>query len=90
MGVYAVLTDGRGKVQIRMQIVDADESEKPIAVMGGEVDFPDPRAIVEIDLHVANVKIPGPGEYRIQLYANDEFILERRLWAVQLAEKEQQ
>lgn len=84
MAVYAALTDGRGKVPVKLQVIDVDEEEEPIASIEGDVEFSDPRMIVEMDLHLAKLNFPGPGEYRIQLYAGSEFVIERRLLVVQL------
>src|SRR5947208_363041 len=78
MAVYAALTDGRGKVKIVLQIVDADEEHEPIYKFEGEAEFTDPRVTVEMDLHIQNISFPAPGEYRIQLFAGVEFVLERR------------
>src|SRR5438876_6706405 len=45
MAVYVALTDGRGKVQIRLQIVDVNEERDPIFKGEAEAEFQDPRVI---------------------------------------------
>lgn len=62
-----------------VRLVDADESDEPIWEVEGEVDFPDPHFVAEIDLMLTDVLLPAPGEYRFQLFAQGEFIVERRL-----------
>jgi len=77
--VYAALTGGRGKIPLRVEVVDTDESEI-LAKLTGEVDNRnDPRAIQELAFGFAGLVFPKQGEYRIALYANNEFMVERRL-----------
>lgn len=78
MGIYAAITDGRGKVSITLTIVDADE-EEALFRAEAEIGFEDPRAVSELVLNLQNITFPRPGEYRVQLFAGDEFLLERRL-----------
>lgn len=77
--VYADLTNGRGKVPVRVQIVDSDEERPPICVLEQEMDFPDPRMIAELDFGMAGLVFPEPGEYRVQLFASGHHVIERRL-----------
>ena len=79
LGVYAAITDGRGKIPIVFQVVDVDEVEEPIFKAESEVDFKDPRAVSEWILNIQGLSFPKPGEYRFQLFAGSEFLLERRL-----------
>jgi hypothetical protein len=87
MAVYAVLTDGRGKVPIKLRVVDVDEENVPLFEANGEVVFADPRATVEIDMHIQGIRFPRPGDYRFQLFAGGEFVLERRLLVVQISDE---
>lgn len=79
LGIYIDLTNGRGNVAVKVQIVDTDEELEPIWIGESEVEFKDPRMVAEIDLLVAGLRFPEPGEYRVQVFANGEFIIERRL-----------
>ena len=79
LAVYVAITDGRGTVPFRVQMVDMEEEGEPIFQAEGEVQFEDPRSIIEMDFHFAGVTFPHPGEYRIQLFASGEFLLERRI-----------
>ena len=91
MAVYVAITDGRGKVPIVLKIVtamDDQEDETVLIEATSEVEFSDPRTVVELDLHFGNLVFPKPGEYRFQLYAANEFLMERRLVVVQLPESQ--
>lgn len=90
LAVYAAITDGRGRVPVVLQLVDVDEEHEPIFRGESEVDFTDVRTIFEIDYILANVTFPAPGEYRFQLFAAGEFLLERRLLVNQIPEIGQQ
>jgi hypothetical protein len=82
LAVYVSLTDGRGRMSVRLRLVDVDEVREPILEFDDDVEFTDPRMIVELAWAAGGVEFPEPGEYRLQLHANDEFILERRILAV--------
>lgn len=79
--VYACLTGGRGRIPIRIELVDVDEQRDPVLVQEGEVEFTDPRQVVELTFEAAGLKFPEPGEYRLKLLANREFLMERRIYA---------
>jgi hypothetical protein len=73
------LTDGYGKVPFRFRIVDSEEPREPLFTAEGELEFTDARAVLEIALTAQNLIFPEGGEYRCQLFANKEFVLERRI-----------
>lgn len=78
--VYAALTGGRGKMPLRLELVSTNEEDKLLSKLEGEVDCSeDPRAIQEFSFGFNGLIFPKAGEYRIALYANDEFMVERRL-----------
>ena len=87
MGVYIVLTDGRGKIPLKLQLVSADEDDI-IAGVETDVLFEDPRAVLELTLHLQNATFPGPGEYRLQLFSGSTPLMERRLVLVKLERAE--
>ena len=87
MGIYLDLTNGRGKVDIKVQIVDTDEVREPVWSADLEFEFADPRMVGEFDFMAGGLEFPEPGEYRVQVYANDEFIIERRLLLNQLGDQ---
>ena len=79
LAVHVALTDGRGKVRIKLTLVGLDETEPPLFSGEGTIEFADPRVVAELNFGLKNVKFPRPGEYRFQVYANDELLMERRL-----------
>lgn len=81
--IYVALTDGRGKCPITLKLVlvgdDASQDDTEIMETGGEVNFPDPRMIAELDLVLAGIQFPSAGEYRFQLWCNSTMLMERRI-----------
>jgi len=86
MGVYMAITNGRGTVPFRLQLTDVDEEREALWFAEGEVEFSDPRAVVELDFMMTGVTFPTPGEYRFQFFACGERIMERRILVNQLPE----
>ena len=80
---YILLTNGRGKVPFKVVIVDVDEERQPIAEINGEIEFPDVRTVASIDAIMMGVSFPSAGEYRLQVFVNGEFIIERSFLVVQ-------
>jgi len=87
LGLYIALTDGRGKLPIRLRIVDADENREAVVESVVEIEFTDPRMIAEICLNIQGLTFPEPGEYRCQAFAGNEFLMERRILAVRIGDK---
>jgi len=79
LAVYCILTDGYGKTRVRLRVVDIEEDDGPLIEAEGEVDFIDPRMIAEMDFHFTGLVFPHAGEYRVQVFGADEFLMERRL-----------
>ena len=78
--IYAELTDGLGPMPVTIRIVDVDANRDEIASSQSEVTFEDPRAILQVSALLGQLRFPEPGEYRIQLFANEEFLIERRIF----------
>jgi hypothetical protein len=79
MGLYIELTNGRGKVPFLCRLVDANEDLEPLWEHKDEIEIEDPRVVLQIALPIQNVLFSQAGEYRIQLYACNEFLMERRV-----------
>jgi hypothetical protein len=79
LAVHVSLTDGRGLVPLKFRLVDCDEVHDPLFEATSDVPFTDPRAIMEFGFAIPNLEFPAPGEYRFQVFANNEFVIERRL-----------
>jgi hypothetical protein len=94
MMVYAAFTDGRGLVPIQFKFVklDPENPGQDIDILSAttEVKFDDPLAVVDVPFGTLNLDIPSPGEYRFQIYACDQFVIERRPLIVDDSEGMQQ
>lgn len=77
--VYLAVTDGLGSVPITLKVVDVDETEQPLFEQTVNFDFPDPLVVLETIFQIQNLPFPAPGEYRVQLFAANEPLMERRL-----------
>jgi len=77
--VYVVLTDGYGETRVRLVLVDVDEEREPVFEMETMVEFSDPLAVAEVAFTREVVAFPEPGEYRLQLFAANEPLMERRV-----------
>ena len=85
LSVYISLTDGHGKVPFKLILVDVDEERAPIFEISEELEFTDPRMIMELCLTQVGIEFPASGEYRLKLIAKDEFIIERRILVIKTA-----
>jgi hypothetical protein len=83
LAVHVAMTDGHGKTRIRLLLAHADESKPPLFSQEGTIDFGDPRVVAELNFVITNVTLPEAGEYRLQVYGNDELLSERRLYVLQ-------
>lgn len=78
--VYAAITGGRGAIPVKLEITHADDDEEVVAtVENTTTSHNDPRAIQELAFAMIGVQFPREGEYRVSLYANNEFMVERRV-----------
>ncbi len=87
LAVHAAMTNGHGKTQIRLTLVGPDESQPPLFSREGMIEFVDPRMVAELNFALANISFPKPGEYRLQLFGNDELLMERRLYVLAVGAK---
>ena len=81
---FVSLTDGHGKTELIIRIVDSNDARPPIVEGRGVVDFKDPRAIAQLGLQFHGLVFPEAGEYRVQLWGRGELLREARLELVQL------
>jgi hypothetical protein len=79
MVIYVVLTDGHGKTRVRLQRIDLDEERDSVFEFDGSITFAHPQDVVEMCFRTDVIQFPEPGEYRVKLFAGDEFIMERRI-----------
>ncbi len=79
MAVFAEVTECRGKTPFLVRVIDVDEQDEPIAEAETGLDNPDPLAITMLILRLGEIVFPKPGEYRVQLFAGNVPLIERRL-----------
>jgi len=79
MGIHVALTNGHGRMGIRIRLIDDEESREPLWLAEGEVEFPDPRGTVEIDFVLPPIQFPAAGVYRFQFFTGGQFLMERRI-----------
>lgn len=83
MMVFAELADGRGESIITFRLVDVDE-ETVLFEASVPYPFTDPLVVAQLVFQVPAVMFPEPGEYRLQLNASDEPLMERRIVLFQI------
>ena len=79
MTFFSELTNGHGKVDINVKLVDVQEDDRAIAEVKSEVVFANVKQICRCILTFGGVTFPKKGEYRFQLFLNRELAGERRL-----------
>lgn len=84
IGVFFSLTDSRGTMPLKIQFVDvaADfddtATQEPIGFMEGEFTINDPLEVFQ-GTALVPAKFPREGAYNLELWANRERIMTRRL-----------
>ncbi|MBL7134297.1 MAG: hypothetical protein ISS78_09385 [Phycisphaerae bacterium] len=89
MAVFVSLTDGHGPTPVKLQVVDANEARAAVMETEQVVDFSDAHMVVEVAYHLRNLVFEAPGEYRFQLLAHEELLMERRVLVVHSQENAQ-
>lgn len=86
MCLYVALTDSIGAVPVKIELVAADDDECVLSIET-EAKFADRRAVLETVWGLPLVRFPRAGEYRFQLTAGGQFLMERRIVVVGTGEK---
>ena len=84
LSVFVALTDGHGKTELVIRVVDSNEARAPIVEGKGAVDFKNPRAIAHLALQFHGLTFPATGEYRVQIWSHGELLREARLELIQV------
>lgn len=87
LAVHVALTDGYGQTRIRLMLAHADETKDPLFSQEGVIEFQNPRVVAELNFTIANLIFHEPGEYRLQVYGNDQLLGERRLFVMEMANR---
>lgn len=81
MTVFAEMTDGLGSTELVLRVVAVDHPET-VFERRDTIEFPSRLAVAGMRCVIQGIVFPRQGEYRVQLFANGEFLLERRLLVV--------
>jgi hypothetical protein len=84
LAVHVALTNGHGRSTIRLSLVDTDEDQTVLFSREGVIEFGDPRAVAELNFTINNIQFRKPGEYRLQVFGNNELLMERRLYVLEI------
>lgn len=69
-------------------LAHADEAKDPLFFsQEGVIEFQNPRVVAELNFTIANLISHEPGEYRLQVYGNDQLLGERRLFVMEMANR---
>lgn len=84
--IFAELTDGQGSVPITIRLTDVDE-DLILFEVKAEVPMESPLMVGRILMRLPPVLFPSPGEYRLQFFAADEPLMERRILLIQISQR---
>jgi hypothetical protein len=76
---FCEMTNGHGNTRMKIRLVDTENQDKIIFEQGQTVDFKDVRQIVTVAINLMGIIFQHTGEYRFQLFANDNLLGERAL-----------
>jgi len=76
---FCELTNGHGRTNIRIRLIEDQEEEKVIFEQKGAAEFKDVKQVVSLALNLQGVALPQEGEYRFQIFAEDHLLGERRI-----------
>ena len=77
---FCELTNGHGKTNTSIKIIDCDQDDKTIFEQAGQVDFKNVQQVMSLALNLHGIKFEHPGQYRFQLFAGDTLLGERRIF----------
>ncbi len=76
---FCELTNGHGKTDTEVRLVDASRDDRVVFQQKGTVEFKDVRQIVTLAVNLRGVVFQQPGEYRFQIFAEEALLGERRI-----------
>lgn len=83
---FVCLTNVHGTVKLRIRnvYIDAEAAEDvEVGSVVGELKAGSPLDVAESAVDLVNVMFPKPGQYRFQLYCEDELLIERKFAVVE-------
>jgi hypothetical protein len=79
--VLAWLTDGQGEVSLEVVVENANTLEDLLRRVL-RTDFPSPLQQRRLSLRLNSLTFPGPGSYRVLLFADGELVAQNKLYIV--------
>ncbi len=80
---FCELTNGHGKTQTKVRLVDVSESpsedERVVFEKSGTVEFKDVKQVLSLAVALQGLVFEHPGEYRFQLFAGEQLLGERKI-----------
>ena len=76
---FCEMTNGHGKTNTKVRLVDAQKDEKVIFEQNGTVKFENVRQVLTLAINLRGVVFEAPGEYRLQLLSDDCLLGERKI-----------
>jgi hypothetical protein len=74
---FCELTNGHGRTKTKIRIVDTQREDRVIFEQQGTVEFTDVRQVVTLAVNMQGIVFEGPGEYRFQIFAEEQLLGER-------------
>ena len=76
--VYIAMTNSHGSGRGRLELIQLSNDE-PLLQLEGNIQFPDPLAVVEMDFRLEHIPFVEPGEYEFRMHYDDTQIAERKI-----------
>ena len=79
LAFFFELTNGHGKTEVTVKLVDVQEEDKILYEWTVEQRFKDARQVVNSTFGIGGIQFPHSGEYRFQIYVGTSLLGERRI-----------
>ncbi len=87
---FCELTNGHGKTNLKVRLIDTEHEEAPLFEQAGTVEFKDVQQVVTFAMNLQGVMFPHQGQYRFQLLSDETLLGERRIICRQVEMKPKQ
>lgn len=87
---FCELTNGHGKTQTKVRLVDVSKDEQAVFEKSGTVEFKDVKHVLSLAVALQGIVFEHPGEYRFQLFAGEQLLGERKILCRQVTIKRSQ
>ena len=82
---FCELTNGHGRTNTTLKLVDAQKDDKIIFQQSGEVVFENVKQIVTLAINLRGMVFEAPGEYHLQLFCEGNLLGERKIVCKQVS-----